>query len=113
MGELGLLTDAGERPDEDPLQVTDGEQQQELRMLPSVFIFSLQTHGLLRKYCGVLNLIPATVEANNKGVCVAVAVAAAGTAVVAVHIAARPQSCFVVIPFEMAAATALHPGGVD
>ncbi|CDJ56814.1 N-acetylglucosaminylphosphatidylinositol deacetylase, putative [Eimeria maxima] len=113
MGELGLLTDAGERPDEDPLQVTDGEQQQELRMLPSVFIFSLQTHGLLRKYCGVLNLIPATVEANNKGVCVAVAVAAASTAVVAVHIAAHPQSCFVVIPFEMAAATALHPGGVD
>ncbi|CDI77536.1 N-acetylglucosaminylphosphatidylinositol deacetylase, putative [Eimeria acervulina] len=69
-------------------QETDEEQQQELQLLPSVFIFSLQTHCLIRKYCGALNLIPATVEANNKGVCVAaavaVAVAAAGAATGAV-----------------------------
>ncbi|CDI86673.1 N-acetylglucosaminylphosphatidylinositol deacetylase, putative [Eimeria praecox] len=52
-------------------QEKEEEQQQELHALPSVFIFSLQTHGLIRKYCGALNLIPATVEANNKGVDVA------------------------------------------
>ncbi|XP_026194281.1 uncharacterized protein LOC34621723 [Cyclospora cayetanensis] len=55
-------------------------EREQLRPLPPVFLFALQSHTLLRKYCGILSIIPATVAANHQGVYV---IAAAVTVVVA------------------------------
>lgn len=53
------------------LQQQEAKQQRVVPLLPRVFFFCLQTHGLLRKYAGLLNIIPATIDANNHGVDVA------------------------------------------
>lgn len=42
------------------------QQQQHLLLLPRVFFFCLKTHGRVRKYSGLLNIIPATVDSNRK-----------------------------------------------
>ncbi|CDJ41621.1 N-acetylglucosaminylphosphatidylinositol deacetylase, putative [Eimeria tenella] len=72
--EAGTQRKSRQQEAEDEQQQREQQQMQDMQLLPSVFIFSLQSYGLLRKYSGVLNLIPATIDANNKGVDVAACV---------------------------------------